>query len=217
MPRKPSAATGEITKGYYYCIRHRGKNGETILGCVVGVVKEGGEKVVILRNMLNPGGRFSTKEVNAFLYRYKRISKPQASRILAVYKKTNSKQKARELAVSMTSRWDKGGARHEPEQSEPEVRSGDVLAEKRLAEREMQFERAKKIFRAELNALLLELRDARARELDKLFQLANTTLDVIGLRPIEITEEPEQQHPRGECLLLPFQDDELCKSSGVQS
>lgn len=92
MAKKKSA----FKKGQFYAAKHKGNNGDLIVGEVKSVRKNGD---VILTNLLT--GNRSVKGADILRKRNKRISKSQADELLAIYEQTDDKQHVREMAVDL--------------------------------------------------------------------------------------------------------------------
>lgn len=90
------AKKSEFKKGQFYAAKHKGNNGDLIVGEVKSVRKNGD---VILTNLLT--GNRSVKGADILKSRNKRISKAQAYALQAEYAKTGDRQKVRAMAVAL--------------------------------------------------------------------------------------------------------------------
>jgi len=88
-------------KGHYYAAKYRSKNSGDVIVCRIQSVrtarKTGDEAYIVSTNLITE--KPSTKNVKIFARRMKRVSKTQASKILAVFKK-KGKEAARETAAA---------------------------------------------------------------------------------------------------------------------
>jgi hypothetical protein len=82
-----------VVKGQFYAAKYKGSGGDLILGQVQSVRTSGH---IVSTNLLN--GKTSTKKIEVFLRRNKRISKSQANKISAAFKR-GGKEEARKAAI----------------------------------------------------------------------------------------------------------------------
>jgi hypothetical protein len=90
MPKKRCP----VEKGQYYAVKYKGSGGDLVIGQVQSVRSNGH---VVSTNLLN--GKTSTKKIDIFLQRNKRVSGNQAKKIISAFKK-NGKLAARKAAIS---------------------------------------------------------------------------------------------------------------------
>lgn len=89
-----------VVKGQYYAAKYRGDGGDLTIGQVQSVrtARKPGDKAFIVSiNLLN--GRTSTKKIDVFLQRNKRVSKSQSKKIISAFKK-GGKDAARMAAIA---------------------------------------------------------------------------------------------------------------------
>jgi len=107
-----------VIKGQYYAAKYKGSGGDLTIGQVQSVRSSGH---IVSTNLLN--GRTSTKHIDVFLQRNKRVSKSQAKKIISAFKKSG-KEAARKAAIA-APRYRNG--RSEPEQMQlPQAPSMDI-------------------------------------------------------------------------------------------
>jgi dCMP deaminase len=88
----------EFKKGQYYAAKYNGDNGDLIIGRIKSV-RTCAE--VILVNLLT--GNTSTKKTSVLTVRNKRVSKANADKLVALFKKTGDKAAVRRMAVELPS------------------------------------------------------------------------------------------------------------------
>lgn len=106
-----------VVKHQHYACRYKGDNGDLIVGRVISV-RRGGD--VQLVNLLTGSKSFKSHEVLA--QRNKRITKRQADRIVKVWERTKSKDKARTAAVAteeFVGKWEQPTGKTDKPQATP--------------------------------------------------------------------------------------------------
>ena len=96
----------EFRYGQYYAAKFRGRNGDLIVGKLVGVKMKGPRQVLIFENLLN--GSTAKKTPENVRKRNKRISKKHADRIVILYKRLGLHE-AREMAVNTKEYFGRNG------------------------------------------------------------------------------------------------------------